>query len=103
MKNLHKIGVAARILQCDAQTLRKLDWAGYFAPRRDRLGRRLYSNEDLALIREILALRRPGRPRKHPRRALVSVQHDGQIIRLTPAELRRGLRRGSPMALGGPA
>lgn len=68
MKNFIKVGVVARILNCDQQTVRRLDRLGLFAPRRDRAGHRLYDDqEDIETLRAIRASRRPGRPRKVPR------------------------------------
>ncbi|MGI8425278.1 MAG: MerR family transcriptional regulator [Actinomycetota bacterium] len=67
MVNLRKIGVTARVIPCDQQTLRRIDRAGIFAPRRDRHGHRLYSEQDIEELRGILASRKPGRPRKVPR------------------------------------
>ena len=65
MKNFIKVGVVARILNCDQQTVRRLDRLGLFAPRRDRAGHRLYDDgEDIETLRAIMASRRPGRPRK---------------------------------------
>jgi hypothetical protein len=67
MRNFIKIGAFARILGCDAQTIRRLDRLGLFAPRRDRAGHRLYDvQEDAETVRAIRATHRPGRrPKVH--------------------------------------
>lgn len=65
MKNLIKIGVLARLLACDQQTIRRYDRAGLFAPRRDRAGHRVYGAEDVEALRALKASRRPGRPPKN--------------------------------------
>lgn len=67
MKNMFKIGPAARILELDQQSVRRYDRLGLFAPRRDRAGHRVYSAEDIEALRLIKASRKPGRPPKVPR------------------------------------
>lgn len=65
MKNFIKVGLFAKLLDCDPQTVRRLDRLGLFAPRRDRAGHRLYDDQDdIETVRAIRASRRPGRPRK---------------------------------------
>jgi DNA-binding transcriptional MerR regulator len=65
MNNFIKIGVVARILDCDQQTIRRYDRLGLFAPRRDRAGHRVYGAEDIEAIRVLKASRKPGRPPKN--------------------------------------
>jgi DNA-binding transcriptional MerR regulator len=93
------VGVAARILGCDPQTLRRLDFLGLYAARRDRRGARVYSEADLDQIREIRASRRAGRPRKYPPREFISAVIDGQRVELTAADVARAQRRGQRLLI----
>lgn len=55
--------LAARIICRARNTLVRWEVCGLIKPRRDRLGQRVYSESDLARLREIAATR-AGRPRK---------------------------------------
>jgi DNA-binding transcriptional MerR regulator len=64
MKSLRKVPAVARLLQCDAQAVRRIDKLGLFEPRRDSAGHRVYGAEDIEVLRSIRAGLRPGRKPK---------------------------------------
>lgn len=53
---LYVISVASRLLALHPQTLRKYERAGFVAPSRTEGNLRLYSPEDLALLRQVKQL-----------------------------------------------
>lgn len=54
--SLYVISVASRLLALHPQTLRKYERAGFVAPSRTEGNLRLYSPEDLALLRQVKQL-----------------------------------------------
>ena len=52
-KALYVISVAAELVEMSAATLRRYERAGLLSPSRTRGGLRLYSDEDVAILRQI--------------------------------------------------
>jgi hypothetical protein len=98
MKALFKIGAVARIVGCGQQAIRRYDRLELFVPRRDRAGHRVYTSEDIEVLRLIRASRKPGPKKRKPSRPLIPVQLDDRHPALTAKEIERGLKRGRSLA-----
>ncbi|MCX7912153.1 MAG: MerR family transcriptional regulator [Dehalococcoidales bacterium] len=56
----YTMGVTVRLTGVEAHRIRRYEEAGLLKPQRTEAGQRLYSDSEIALIREIAALERQG-------------------------------------------
>ncbi len=94
MADLHAVGVVARRLGLDADTLRYYERRGILPdPRRDGAGRRRYSDSDVHLIEVLLRLRETGMPLADIAEFTRHVSHDPDGVPERLTLLREHRRR----------
>lgn len=84
--NLLSINKASSLLGVSPDTLRRLEKKGQSMPKRGKNGVRLYSAEDIALLKQII--KKPVGERSY------SIQEAANILRVSPQTIRRWEREG---------